>query len=420
MLLPSDIRSAVVEVLSATENSLCSYQILDRLPACLRNQIIAERGFPGAGSGHSYSAASLITDAVELVLPSLEPPYRIYIDTGRTTYHIAGRALLAGNQAIAFYRLRPPAAPVPAPTIPTVHGATPDNPIIAPRPHYAPGKQTFYSPPVIERRPWYETKRWMILALIFFWPVFLNGIWKNSRLSKNAKWTVISIFALPTLLGVFSAAFSSHDGQSSGEKNSLSGHVVVSASSPPVFAKPTPVPKRDVAAKKQEAVTVKRREEQSRNEAQAEEKSARWQERLQAEKTYVEEITELQGGLGEGFGKLNNFLHQYPAKFGDRQWHEEIMVASVGILLICKSIQEVHDVPENERRHYALLKEMSQLTSENLPKLVDGINQQDSEKLNSALPGLKKAGELMVAANEELANVKSRFLADAKMEGQSQ
>ena len=165
---------------------------------------------------------------------------------------------------------------------------------------------------------------------------------------------------------------------------------------------------------------MKRREEQSRNEAQAEEKSARWQERLQAEKTYVEEITELQGGLGEGFGKLNNFLHQYPAKFGDRQWHEEIMVASVGILLICKSIQEVHDVPENERRHYALLKEMSQLTSENLPKLVDGINQQDSEKLNSALPGLKKAGELMVAANEELANVKSRFLADAKMEGQSQ
>lgn len=106
MLSPSDIRSAVADVLTGADIHLCSYQILDRLPNGLRDLIIQERGFPGSGSGNSYSAASLVTDAVEKILPSLEPPHRIYIETEGATYTVAGQALTPGNLAIAFYLLK--------------------------------------------------------------------------------------------------------------------------------------------------------------------------------------------------------------------------------------------------------------------------------------------------------------------------
>ena len=113
MLSPSDIRPAVEEVLRSTGNSLASYQILDRLPESLRDQIIAERGMPGAGQGNRYSAASLVTDAVELLLPSMDAPYRVYLEMGDMTFTVAGQTIKLGNNAIAFYKLLSYATTVP-------------------------------------------------------------------------------------------------------------------------------------------------------------------------------------------------------------------------------------------------------------------------------------------------------------------
>ena len=111
MLSPSDIRPAVEEVLRSTGNSLASYQILDHLPEALRDQIIAERGMPGAGQGNRYTAASLVTDAVELLLPSKEAPYRVYLEMGDMTFTVAGQTIKPGNPYITFYRLPAPEVP---------------------------------------------------------------------------------------------------------------------------------------------------------------------------------------------------------------------------------------------------------------------------------------------------------------------
>ena len=101
MLSPSDIRPAVEAILRTTDSGLTTYEILDQLPAGLRHQIITERGMPGLGSGNSYSAASLVADAIEGLLPSLEPPYRVYVH-GQAVFTVAVQEIRPGNSAIAL------------------------------------------------------------------------------------------------------------------------------------------------------------------------------------------------------------------------------------------------------------------------------------------------------------------------------
>ena len=106
MLSPTDIRPAVEAVLRSATSGLTTYEVLNQLPDPLRQQIIAERGMPGLGSGNPYSAANLVTDAIEGILPSLETPYRVYV-YGQAVFTVAGQEIQPGNNAIALYRLQP-------------------------------------------------------------------------------------------------------------------------------------------------------------------------------------------------------------------------------------------------------------------------------------------------------------------------
>jgi len=73
-LMPSDVRDAVADVLRRAArgdgdrpNFLTAYQILDRLPARLRARLISERTLGGQGAGVQYAAASVVSDAAEMV-----------------------------------------------------------------------------------------------------------------------------------------------------------------------------------------------------------------------------------------------------------------------------------------------------------------------------------------------------------------
>lgn len=107
MLSTSDIRPYVEAVLRAADNCLSAYQILNRLSAEIREQLITERGLPGLGGGNSFTAATLITTVAESIIPSNDPPHRIYIDSVGMTFRIGDREITAGSPAIAVYRLRP-------------------------------------------------------------------------------------------------------------------------------------------------------------------------------------------------------------------------------------------------------------------------------------------------------------------------
>jgi hypothetical protein len=74
-LMPSDIREEVDAVLRGVQinagdrgrSYLTAYQILERLPDTTKGRLIDERGRPGSGSGHHYAAASVVSDAAEMI-----------------------------------------------------------------------------------------------------------------------------------------------------------------------------------------------------------------------------------------------------------------------------------------------------------------------------------------------------------------
>ncbi|HEY2412165.1 MAG TPA: hypothetical protein VGI40_07985 [Pirellulaceae bacterium] len=80
-LMPSDILSEVETVLKnartgkGTEPAfLTAFQILERLPSQLRDQLIQERGLGGKGTGVAYAAPSVVSDAAEK-LPEIQISY---------------------------------------------------------------------------------------------------------------------------------------------------------------------------------------------------------------------------------------------------------------------------------------------------------------------------------------------------------
>ncbi len=106
-LTTEDIADAVAAVLrdagSGTEYDRCyltAYQILDRLPADLRDQLIAERGEPGASSGNNYSAAIHVGHAAVRAGAST-----MDLDIRGLTFTVGDRTLSGGHPVIRLYIL---------------------------------------------------------------------------------------------------------------------------------------------------------------------------------------------------------------------------------------------------------------------------------------------------------------------------
>lgn len=107
-LMPSDIKDEVERVLenmpihSRDRSFLTAYQILDRLSATTRDQLIAERGTPGLGSGNYYAAASVVSDAAEMV-SEIEIAL---LETSSLSVRLAnGKDIAPGNKNVGLYRI---------------------------------------------------------------------------------------------------------------------------------------------------------------------------------------------------------------------------------------------------------------------------------------------------------------------------
>ena len=116
-LMPRDITGDVQQVLAAARagkgvrpNFLTAYQILDRLPVTIRDRLIAERTLGGRGSGVSYAAPSVVSDAAEM-LPGIVIEY---MDSVGVAVSVAGQQLMPSNPVCGLYRLAPDAEPVAA------------------------------------------------------------------------------------------------------------------------------------------------------------------------------------------------------------------------------------------------------------------------------------------------------------------
>jgi hypothetical protein len=108
MLMPKDIANDVRAVLlnartgtGTQHHYLTAFQILARLPDDLRAQIIAERGFPGQGTGKHYNSASLVSDSAE----SIGGIEKTYMDTGGLEFYVDGKPIVAGYGVCGLYRL---------------------------------------------------------------------------------------------------------------------------------------------------------------------------------------------------------------------------------------------------------------------------------------------------------------------------
>ncbi|HUT72871.1 MAG TPA: hypothetical protein VMW89_19545 [Desulfatiglandales bacterium] len=110
-LMPTDIKEEVKAVLKRTLNDprygrsyLTAHQILEKLPSQIRDQLIKERGTPGQGSGKYYAAASVVSDAAEM-LPDIEI---VFLDSSSLKVMLKdGTDLVApGNPNVGLYRLK--------------------------------------------------------------------------------------------------------------------------------------------------------------------------------------------------------------------------------------------------------------------------------------------------------------------------
>jgi hypothetical protein len=260
MLSPSNIRDAVRDVLLSSAGRVSAYEILDRLPTSLRDQILSERGMPGAGSGNSYSAASLVTDAAEMILPSLDPPYRVYHDVRGMTFTVAGQSILPGNEVIAYYQLAFP--PATGGTLWGDPGVAQTGSTREPQsnPDASNLRASRYPAPRVaggSGMPWYNKSGWLWFWLIAFWPVALYGLHKSTRISNRTK-NLIGAGVL-ALIGV-SAVASGWETQSEGtDSRFVSTQAAREASAPQIS------PKEQVrrALNRSERLTADRRYEEA-------------------------------------------------------------------------------------------------------------------------------------------------------------
>ena len=112
MLTPADIAPDVRNVLATANKGkgkephyLTAYQILDRLPALVRDQLIVEKGLPGSGAGVYHAAATVVRHALLHHLRG-EVEYT-YFDNVGATFEVAGHQIRGGNSVCGLYKLRP-------------------------------------------------------------------------------------------------------------------------------------------------------------------------------------------------------------------------------------------------------------------------------------------------------------------------
>jgi hypothetical protein len=106
--MPSDIVEEVRAVLLNARrgdwerpNFLTTYQILERLPAAMRDQLIAERTMGGRGSGVNYSAVTVVAQAAALIAGVVTE----YLDTVGLSAQVAGQPVSPGFEVCAVFRL---------------------------------------------------------------------------------------------------------------------------------------------------------------------------------------------------------------------------------------------------------------------------------------------------------------------------
>jgi len=114
-LKPTNIKDEVGDVLSnvhVDDNTqrgrsyITAYQILELLPADIRDRLIEERGVPGEGSGNNYAAASVVSDAAEM----LDDIEIVFIDTSCLYFNLTyrGKTVLVrpSDSNVGLYRLQ--------------------------------------------------------------------------------------------------------------------------------------------------------------------------------------------------------------------------------------------------------------------------------------------------------------------------
>lgn len=105
-----DVRRAFDDVPPGTADHnrhwINAYGLLSLIPATIRAQLIAERGEPGAGSGHHFAAASVVARACQMLAHRNEIEIGYYAPVN-ATYTIDGRTFEAGYQISAIYRRLP-------------------------------------------------------------------------------------------------------------------------------------------------------------------------------------------------------------------------------------------------------------------------------------------------------------------------
>jgi 2-keto-4-pentenoate hydratase/2-oxohepta-3-ene-1,7-dioic acid hydratase in catechol pathway len=81
---------------------LTAYQILNRVPAAVRDALVAEYGGPGRGSGQNFSAASRIGQI------AADVGEQAYLDTGGVAFEVNGETVAPGYQIVSVFRARRP------------------------------------------------------------------------------------------------------------------------------------------------------------------------------------------------------------------------------------------------------------------------------------------------------------------------
>jgi hypothetical protein len=101
-MTPTDILEVVRAVLRGAARGktdrpwiLSSYQVLDRLPVEIRDQLIAEGGGAGSGVGGNRSAAHIVAQALEMLERRGEAT-ATYLDTGGVQFRVAGELVEGG------------------------------------------------------------------------------------------------------------------------------------------------------------------------------------------------------------------------------------------------------------------------------------------------------------------------------------
>ena len=106
MLTTQDIAAHVRSILHEAASGeyacfLSAYQLLERMPADLRQQLIDERGEPGEGGGHPYSAAKLVSQAARNLGAEV-----VYLDVKGMTFTVNDRTFAGGYPYLGLYRLQ--------------------------------------------------------------------------------------------------------------------------------------------------------------------------------------------------------------------------------------------------------------------------------------------------------------------------